>query len=233
MSHGSLLSDPTNNRLHSLWHGPLLSDATNRLHSLWHGPLLSDATNRLHSLWHGPLLSDATNNRLHSLWYRHAAKETCTDPSAVKQLAHSMFEVESEIDARSFHSVDIDVEICSCHVDLTGCWCKHQAVVAAKFNLATNNQVPRCSPELRHLLYSVATGNPTAVDQSFFVCLNEEDERKVLGIDKGDARRVAGDSVMDDVTDQKELVLIRLINYGTPTYFTVVLLDMDIQLLVT
>ena len=144
-----------------------------------------------------------------------------------------MFEVESEIDARSFHSVDIDVEICSCHVDLTGCWCKHQAAVAAKFNLATSNPVPRCSPELRHLLYSVATGNPTAVDQSFFASMNEQDERKVLSIDEGDARRVAGDSVMDDVTDQKELVLIRLINYGTPTYFTVVRLDMDIKLLVT
>ena len=56
------------------------------------------------------------------------------------------------------------------------------------------------SPELRHLLYSVATGNPTAVDQSFFASLNEDDER-VLDVDEGDARRVAGDSVMDDVAD--------------------------------
>ena len=56
------------------------------------------------------------------------------------------------------------------------------------------------SPELRHLLYSVATGNPTAVDQSFFASLNEDDER-VLDVDEGDARRVAGDSVMNDVAD--------------------------------
>ena len=56
------------------------------------------------------------------------------------------------------------------------------------------------SPELRHLLYSVTTGNPTAVDQSFFASLNEDDER-VLDVDEGDARRVAGDSVMDDVAD--------------------------------
>ena len=60
--------------------------------------------------------------------------------------------------------------------------------------------MPRCSPELRHLLFSVATGNPTAVGQSFFASLNEDDER-VLDVDEGDARRVAGDSVMDDVAD--------------------------------
>ena len=97
--------------------------------------------------------------------------------------------------------------------------------MATKFNLATSNQVLGCSPELRHLLYSVAIRNPTAFDQSFFASLNEDDERKVLHVDKDDARRVAGDSVMDDVTDEKELGLIRLIKDGTPTYFTVVLLD--------
>ena len=39
--------------------------------------------------------------------------------------------------------------------------------------------------KLRHMLYSVATGNPTAVDQSFFASLNEHDERKVLDVDEG------------------------------------------------
>ena len=34
--------------------------------------------------------------------------------------------------------------------------------------------------KLRHMLYSVATGNPTAVNQSFFASLNKNDERKVL-----------------------------------------------------
>ena len=152
-------------------------------------------------LYYQRRILDAANNRLQSLRYRRAAKETYTDPSAVKQLAHSMFEVKSQSMTGVVHSVDMDVEICSCHVGLTGCWCKHQAAVAAKFNLATSNQVPRCSPELRHLLYSVATGNPTAVDQSFFASLNEDDERKVLDVDECEARRVAVDSVMDDVGD--------------------------------
>ena len=39
--------------------------------------------------------------------------------------------------------------------------------------------------KLCHMLYSVATGNPTAVDQSFFASLNEDDERKMLDVDEG------------------------------------------------
>ena len=50
----------------------------------------------------------------------------------------------------------------------------------------------------------------------------------------GDARRVApaGDCVMAGDADQNELVLIRLIKDGTPKYFTVVLLDMEMQMFV-
>ena len=47
--------------------------------------------------------------------------------------------------------------------------------------LAIKNSLPK----LCHMLYSVATGKPTAVDQSFFASLNEHDERKVLDIDEG------------------------------------------------
>ena len=69
----------------------------------------------------------------------------------------------------------------------TACW---------KWKASRCHEFTRTAP----LLYSVATGNPTAVDQSFFASLNEDDEM-VLDVDEGDARRVAGDSVMDDVAD--------------------------------
>ena len=47
-------------------------------------------------LYYQRRILDAENNRLQSLWYTHTAEETCTDPSAVKQLAHSMLEEESQ-----------------------------------------------------------------------------------------------------------------------------------------
>ena len=73
-------------------------------------------------------------------------------------------------------------ELCSCPVGLSGAWCKHQATVAAKYKLSTTNQMPKCSPELRHLLHCVATGNASAVQQSFFVSMNEQDERKTTRV---------------------------------------------------
>ena len=58
--------------------------------------------------------------------------------------------------------------------------------MAQLFKLAASNQVPRFSPQLRHLLYCVATGEPTTVKQSFFASLREDKERTIPTANQGD-----------------------------------------------
>ena len=70
-------------------------------------------------------------------------------------------------------------ELCSGPVGLTGAWCEHQAAVAENYKLPTTNRMPKWSPELRHLLHYLAAGNGSALQQSFFASLNEQDERKM------------------------------------------------------
>ena len=90
-----------------------------------------------------------------------------------------MYTVPSVSVPGEMHTVDIEVGICTCHISRTGCIWKHQAVVAQLYKLAASNQVPCFSPQLRHLLHCVATGEPTTVKQSFFASLKEDKERTV------------------------------------------------------
>ena len=110
---------------------------------------------------------------------RYTAEPAPVWEQDVHKVAGTMYTVPSVSVHGEMHTVDIEVGICTCHVSRTGCIWKHQAVVAQLYKLAASNQVPCFSPQLRHLLYCVATGEPTTVKQSFFASLKEDKERTV------------------------------------------------------
>lgn len=77
--------------------------------------------------------------------------------SITLQISTTSFSVLSSAGDTSY-SVDTLAGCCSCKLGKTGGPCKHQAAVVKFYNTSTLNFVPIHSPELRMLLFKIATG---------------------------------------------------------------------------
>ena len=64
------------------------------------------------------------------IWLRKQnLKAAYVDAGAIRQTTESLFQIPSQSDSSIFHTVDVDVGVCSCQDGMCGRFCKHQAAI--------------------------------------------------------------------------------------------------------
>ena len=74
------------------------------------------------------------------------------------QIDKSSFKVQSTSTPGLFYTVDVDLEICSCPVGISGAPCKHQAGVFKAFPTDSHTYLP-VTAKMKAQLLQIATGS--------------------------------------------------------------------------
>ena len=104
-------------------------------------------------------LLDLANGKMDSMISkRYLVGNNSISKEKIKCLGNLLFEVASESDPDKYYQVDMNTDMCSCLVGLTGAPCKHQFAVTKHFNVSSVNLFPLKDVSTRKLFFRIATG---------------------------------------------------------------------------